>query len=72
MNHASALRQVRELWDGEVVGVLSDFLRIPNKSPVFAPDWRELGHMERAIELVAQWCRGRKLDGLKVEVVRLP
>ena len=72
MNHTAALRQVRELWDGEVVGVLSDFLRIPNKSPVFAPDWRELGHMERAVELVAQWCRGRKLDGLKVEVVRLP
>jgi acetylornithine deacetylase/succinyl-diaminopimelate desuccinylase-like protein len=72
MNHASALRQVRELWDGEVVGVLSDFLRIPNKSPAFAPDWRELGHMERAVELVAQWSRGRKLDGLTVDVVRLP
>jgi acetylornithine deacetylase/succinyl-diaminopimelate desuccinylase-like protein len=71
MDHAAALRHVRTLWEGEVVGVLSDFLRIPNKSPAFAPDWRELGHMERAVELVAQWCRGRKLDGLKVEIVRI-
>jgi hypothetical protein len=31
-------------WD-EIVPVLEDYIRIPNKSPLFDPEWAAHGHM---------------------------
>jgi acetylornithine deacetylase/succinyl-diaminopimelate desuccinylase-like protein len=59
------------VWD-EVVPVLHDYIAIPNVSMQFDPAWREHGHMHRAVELVADWCRARPLEGLLVEVHELP
>ena len=60
------------LWEAEILPVLRDYVRIPNVSPDYSPTWAEDGHMERAVELVRDWCAGRPLDGLSVEVLRLP
>ncbi len=64
-------RQVADTWDGAIVPALSEYIRIPNKSPAFDPQWKAHGHMERAVQHIATWCRGRKLPGAKVEVFRL-
>jgi acetylornithine deacetylase/succinyl-diaminopimelate desuccinylase-like protein len=64
-------RQLGEVWDGSIVPTLSEYVRIPNKSPAFDPEWKARGHMDRAVELIAGWCRARKLAGVKLEVVRL-
>ncbi|HSP79112.1 MAG TPA: M20/M25/M40 family metallo-hydrolase, partial [Myxococcaceae bacterium] len=52
---------------------LHEYIRIPNKSPYFEPDWGRKGHMEAAVKLVAGWCesQARHIPGLTVEVVRL-
>jgi acetylornithine deacetylase/succinyl-diaminopimelate desuccinylase-like protein len=62
---------VDSTWDRSIVPALEEYIRIPNKSPAFDPQWREHGHMERAVELVSAWCRARTIEGLKMEVVRL-
>jgi hypothetical protein len=31
---------------------LHDYIRIPNKSPAFDPDWERHGYMDQAIELL--------------------
>ena len=62
---------VDECWD-EIVPVLEEYIRIPNKSPVFDPDWEANGHMERAVELVAGWLRSQDVNGLELSVHRLP
>jgi acetylornithine deacetylase/succinyl-diaminopimelate desuccinylase-like protein len=62
---------VDERWD-EIVPVLEDYIRIPNKSPVFDPDWEANGHMERAVELVSTWLSSQGVDGLELFVHRLP
>jgi acetylornithine deacetylase/succinyl-diaminopimelate desuccinylase-like protein len=64
-------RQLGEVWDSSILPALSDYVRIPNKSPAFDPEWKARGHMDRAVELIASWCRTRKLAGVKLEVVRL-
>ena len=51
---------------------LCDFIRIPNKSPAFDPAWEEHGHMERAVELVAGWLGAHAVEGMTLEVHRLP
>ena len=59
-------------WDDSILPQLIEYVRIPNKSPAFDPQWEKHGHMERAVELIARWCREQALPGMKVEVKRLP
>ncbi|NKI94564.1 M20 family metallopeptidase [Rhizobacter sp. SG703] len=58
-------------WDEEIVPALTDYIAIPAKSPMFDADWQQNGHIERVIRDAASWVEGRKLAGLKLEVVRL-
>ena len=61
------------IWDDEVIPVLTDYIRIPNKSPAFDADWEKHGHMEQAVTTFADWAKGKlaQLPGSKLEVVRL-
>jgi acetylornithine deacetylase/succinyl-diaminopimelate desuccinylase-like protein len=58
-------------WDERIVPALTEYIRIPAKSPAYDPDWRAHGHLERAVELIRAWIAARPLAGLRVEVVRL-
>ncbi len=62
---------VRRTWDERVIPTLTDYVRIPAKSPAFDPAWREHGHIDRAVALLEGWARERPIEGLRVEVVRL-
>jgi len=64
---------IDQLWDEAVTPTLVDYIRIPNKSPAFDPQWAAHGHMERAVSLFEGWARERlpALPGTTLEVVRL-
>jgi acetylornithine deacetylase/succinyl-diaminopimelate desuccinylase-like protein len=64
-------RLVGEAWDGDIVPQLVEYIRIPNKSPMFDADWQKNGHMDAAADLLADWARKQPIKGMKVEVVRL-
>ncbi|MAB80992.1 MAG: peptidase M20 [Planctomycetes bacterium] len=68
---ADAIDLVEHNFTSEIVPLLCDYIRIPNKSPDFDPNWKENGHMHRATKLIEDWCRSRSLGGLTVEVVEL-
>jgi acetylornithine deacetylase/succinyl-diaminopimelate desuccinylase-like protein len=59
-------------WYDELVPVLSDYIRIPAKSPAFDRQWEENGHIAHAVDLLSGWARARAIAGMSVEVVRLP
>ncbi|HYL02582.1 MAG TPA: M20/M25/M40 family metallo-hydrolase [Steroidobacteraceae bacterium] len=59
-------------WDRSIIDRLTAYVRIPNKSPLFDPQWEAHGHMEAAVQLMAAWCRTQPLPGIRVEVRRLP
>jgi len=63
---------IEQLWDSSILPQLHAFVRIPNKSPLFDAEWHAHGHMERALQLVADWCRAQPMAGMRVEVRRLP
>lgn len=63
---------VRVTWRDSILEKLIEYVRIPNKSPMFDPQWERNGHMNAAIELMAQWCRQQPVPGMRVEVRRLP
>ena len=64
---------VSDLWDSEITPVLVDYIRIPNKSPAFDPNWDEAGRMAAAVDMFAGWATRTlaDVDGATVEVLRL-
>ncbi|HUS67817.1 MAG TPA: M20 family metallopeptidase [Kofleriaceae bacterium] len=60
-----------KVWSESAVPALCDYIRIPNKSPSFDPEWREHGHMARAVALIETWCRRHAPEGTTIEVVQL-
>ncbi|MBS2021656.1 MAG: M20 family metallopeptidase [Deltaproteobacteria bacterium] len=67
----SALSFSDTVWEQEIVPALTEYIRIPCKSPAFDKNWQQSGHMDKAIELIAAWCKKQPIPGLTVEVVRL-
>ena len=63
---------VARRWRDSITPKLLDYVRIPNKSPLFEPGWEQLGHMEKAVQLMADWCQAQALRGARVSVRRLP
>ena len=59
------------VWDDDVLPTITEYIRIPNRSPAFDPQWAEHGHMDRAVDLVSGWMRTRRIEGLRVSVERL-
>ncbi|WP_394757626.1 M20 family metallopeptidase [Rhodoferax sp.] len=64
---------IQRIWDDEIVPTLTDYIRIPNKSPHFDPQWEAHGHMDKAVALFEAWARKKiaLLPGATLEVVRL-
>src|SRR5690606_31496241 len=58
-------------WDDEIVPQLVEYIRIPNKSPMFDADWVANGYMEDAVRLMEGWARSQQVPGMALEVVRL-
>src|SRR5262245_43064716 len=61
-----------QLFADSIVPTLVEYIKIPNKSPGFDPDWERNGHMQRAMDLIVAWCRARRIEGMTLEVIRLP
>ena len=72
MNPDRIRRHVEALWDDSIVPELVEYIRIPNKSPHFDPDWAEHGYMEAAVSHMVRWCEAHAPRGMELEVVRLP
>jgi len=61
------------IWDDEIIPALTDYIRIPNKSPAFDADWEKHGYMEQVVEMFTAWARSKltQFPGASLEVVRL-
>ena len=65
-----AAQHVDDVWD-TIVPALERYISIPNVSATFDPDWAAHGHMQRAVDLVRDWCASRAIDGATVSVQEL-
>src|SRR6266481_1033152 len=65
---------VDQCWGDAIVPTLVEYIKIPNKSPAFDPDWAAHGFMDEAVRLFEGWARERvaRLPGATLEIVRLP
>lgn len=70
LNTEKLKQYIDTIWDKEIIPTLMDYIRIPNKSPMFDPHWQEHGHMDRAMELIRAWCVEHAVKGMQIEVVQ--
>src|SRR5580700_4298688 len=71
---ARTKKLIDQCWADEIVPTLVEYIKIPNKSPSFDPDWAAHGYMDEAVVLFERWARAKlpSLPGATLEVVRLP
>jgi acetylornithine deacetylase/succinyl-diaminopimelate desuccinylase-like protein len=62
---------VNEQWDRELVPALTEYIRLPAKSPSFDADWAKNGFLDKAIEDARRWVAAQNVPGASVEIVRI-
>ena len=72
MDHQKLIKKIDQSWDAEIVPALTDYIKIPNKSPSFDPDWEKNGYMYEALDLAVDWANKHKPHGSKITVHKSP
>jgi acetylornithine deacetylase/succinyl-diaminopimelate desuccinylase-like protein len=72
MNDDKIYDFVAEVWDRQIVPQLTEYIKIPNKSPMFDAQWVEHGYMKEAMDLIETWVRAQPISGMQVERIQLP
>lgn len=72
LNQEQNKQFVNEFWDKHITPSLMEYIKIPNKSPQFDKDWQANGYMDKAVDLIADWCKQHAAAGMNLEVARLP
>ena len=63
---------IEDTWTTSIIPALTDYIRIPNKSPLFDTDWAVNGYMDAAVEQFRAWAQAYGLPGMQLDVVQLP
>jgi acetylornithine deacetylase/succinyl-diaminopimelate desuccinylase-like protein len=59
---------IGDAWDRSIVPALERYIRIPNQSPLFDPEWKAHGYMHQAVELAREWVESQQIEGLRAKV----
>ncbi|MBU2510925.1 M20 family metallopeptidase [bacterium] len=64
-------RFINDKWDHSIIQNLSDYIKIPNKSPAFDKNWQNNGFIDQVVKNVAEWCQQQNVFGLKLSIERI-
>src|SRR5262245_49751174 len=62
---------VDQQFSSSIVPTLVEYIKIPNKSAMFDPEWKKHGHMDKVVTLFAGWAKRNLPEGAAIEVVQL-
>jgi acetylornithine deacetylase/succinyl-diaminopimelate desuccinylase-like protein len=71
MDTAKTDHFIADAWDADIVPQLVEYIRIPNKSPMFDAKWKENGYMDDAVKQLAGWAKAQPIAGMTVQVLEL-
>ena len=72
MNKETLVSGINKFWDDKIIPTLIEYIKIPNKSPSFDPDWEKHGHMDKVLDLAVNWANENKPNGSTLTVERTP
>jgi hypothetical protein len=62
---------VNDMWDSSIIPEISEYIKVPNKSPIFDPNWEKNGHMEQAVQMLEAWSKQQPIKDMQIEIVRI-
>ncbi len=68
MDNSRIQEFVDNVWQESIIPSLIEYIKIPNKSPMFDKDWYEHGYMSQAVELIGRWCQKHAPKNMRYEV----
>ena len=71
MNPEKLQNNLNLFWDEEIVPTLEKYIKIPNKSPAFDPNWESAGHMDKVLKLAEQWIEQHRPKNSTLHIKRL-
>ena len=72
MNIKKLENNINSFWDNKITPALIEYIKIPNKSPSFDPEWEKHGHMEKVLNLAMKWAEENKPDGSTLSYEQTP
>ena len=60
-----------EIWESSILPSLSDFIGIKALSPLFEPNWAEMGELDATIDLFCEWLDDQGIAGMSYEKHRI-
>ena len=57
MDNKTLEKSINNFWDSNITPTLTEYIKIPNKSPSFDPDWKKNGHMDKVLKLATNWTK---------------
>lgn len=65
------IEQLNQQWDHDIIPQLENYIKIPCKSPLFDKNWRENGHIAKAMDLLKTWCEKQSIKNKKIELLQI-
>lgn len=61
---------IEQCWDQHILPTLVEYIKIPNKSPLFDSKWQQHGYMQQAVDLLHAWCQRHGPKGMQIKVLQ--
>ena len=70
MNSEKLQQHINSFWDNAIIPTISEYIKIPNKSPAFDPDWEAKGYMDQVVDLASEWVKKHKPDNSTLNIYK--
>jgi acetylornithine deacetylase/succinyl-diaminopimelate desuccinylase-like protein len=70
MNSEKLQQDISTFWDNQILPTIIEYIKFPNKSPVFDPDWEANGYMEQVVDLASDWVNKHKPDNSTLNIYK--
>lgn len=70
LDHKKLFDQISRQWDDDIIPQLTEYIRLPAKSPAFDVDWVKHGYLLAAIRQAEAWVAAQNIAGLVLDVIQ--
>lgn len=70
MDAQKTIDWVENKWNNDIQPVLEDYIRIPNQSHNYDPEWNTNGLLEKAANLLLEWAKKQDIKGATYELIK--
>jgi len=71
LNLGTLMERSDEIWEESILPSLSEFIGIKALSPLFEPNWSELGELDASLNLFRDWLDDQQIEGMAHQVHKI-